>query len=34
MIIQAGIKNVYLRIGSKENEYKVVAAKDLKWVVE
>ena len=34
MIIQAGIKNVDLRIGSKENEYKVVAAKDLKWVVE
>ena len=34
MIIQAGIRNVYLRIGSGADEYKTVPADDLKWVVE
>lgn len=34
MIIQAGIRNVYLRIGSGADEYKTVSADDLKWVVE
>lgn len=34
MIIQAGIRNVYMRIGKGEDEYKVIPAKDLEWVVE
>ena len=33
MIIQAGIKNVYLRIGKGVGEYKVVPADKLLWVV-
>lgn len=31
MIIQAGIRNVYLRIGEGANNYTVVSAKDLEW---
>ncbi len=31
-IIQAGINNVYLRVGEGPDNYEVVAAKDLKWV--
>ena len=31
-IIQAGIKNVYMRVGDGEENYVVVAAKDLEWV--
>ena len=31
LIIQAGIKNVYLRVGAKAGEYEVVPAKDLVW---
>lgn len=31
-IIQAGIRNVYLRIGSGRDEYEVVPAEDLYWV--
>ncbi len=31
-IIQAGIKNVYMRIGEGEGNYIVVAAEDLEWV--
>ncbi len=34
MIIQAGIRNVYMRIGAGEDEYKVIPAKDLEWVVQ
>lgn len=34
MIIQAGIKNVYLRVGSGPDEYVKVNAKELTWVVE
>ena len=33
MIIQAGIKNVYLRVGKGVGEYKVVPAEKLFWVV-
>lgn len=33
-IIQAGINNVYLRVGEGADNYEVVAAKDLKWVQE
>ena len=33
MIIQAGIKNVYLRVGNGVGEYKVVPAEKLLWVV-
>ena len=33
MIIQAGIKNVYLRVGKDVGEYKVVSAEQLLWVV-
>ncbi|MCR4813387.1 MAG: hypothetical protein K5879_01015 [Lachnospiraceae bacterium] len=31
--IQAGIKNVYLRVGKGVGEYKVVPAEKLLWVV-
>lgn len=31
-IIQAGIKNVYMRIGDGEENYIVMSAKDLEWV--
>ena len=31
LIIQAGIKNVYLRVGAKSGEYEVVPAQDLVW---
>lgn len=31
MIIQAGIRNVYLRVGEGADNYVVVAAKDLIW---
>ena len=31
MIIQAGIRNVYLRQGEGEDNYEVIAAKDLQW---
>lgn len=31
LIIQAGIQNVYLRVGDKAGEYEVVPAKDLVW---
>lgn len=31
LIIQAGIANVILRIGEKEDEYLVIPAKDFKW---
>ena len=31
LIIQAGIKNVYVRIGENAEEYDVVSAKDLVW---
>ena len=34
MIIQAGIKNVYLRVGPMPDEYVKVPAKELTWVVE
>ena len=34
MIIQAGIKNVYLRVGPGENEYIKMSPKDLTWFVE
>lgn len=30
-IIQAGIRNVILRVGNKEDEYKVIPAKNLEW---
>ena len=33
-IIQAGIKNVYLRVGPGENEYIKMSPKDLTWFVE
>ena len=33
MIIQAGIKNVYLRVGKGVGEYRVVPAEKLLWVV-
>lgn len=33
-IIQAGINNVYLRVGDGPDNYEVVAAKDLEWVQE
>lgn len=33
-IIQAGIRNVYLRIGEGADNYIVIPAKDLKWVQE
>ena len=32
MIIQAGIKDVYLRIGKGADEYRKVPAEDLLWV--
>ena len=31
LIIQAGIANVILRIGEKEDDYLLISAKDLKW---
>jgi dCMP deaminase len=31
LIIQAGIANVILRIGEKEDEYLLIPAKELKW---
>lgn len=31
LIIQAGIENVILRIGEKEDEYLLIPAKELKW---
>lgn len=34
MIIQAGIRNVYLRVGEGADNYVVVAAEDLIWVQE
>lgn len=34
MIIQAGIRNVYLRTGPGENEYIKMSPKDLTWYVE
>ena len=34
MIIQAGIRNVYLRQGEGPDNYMVVAAKDLTWYLE
>ena len=34
MIIQAGIRNVYLRVGQGPDEYVKVPAKELTWVVE
>lgn len=34
MIIQSGIKNVYLRIGENENEFKIIKAKDLDWILK
>ena len=33
-IIQAGIRNVYLRVGEGEDEYIVVPADELKWLQE
>jgi hypothetical protein len=32
MIIQAGINNVYLRIGEGTDNYIVVPAKELEWL--
>lgn len=32
MIIQAGINNVYLRVGEGTGDYIVVPAKELEWV--
>lgn len=34
MIIQAGIRNVYLRTGPNAGDYTVVPAKELNWVVK
>lgn len=34
MIIQAGIKKVYLRQSDKKDDYKVVSADELEWFVE
>ena len=34
MIMQAGIKNVYLRQGQGVDNYKVVDANDLDWCLE
>lgn len=34
MIIQAGIKNVYLRQSEKTEDYKIVSADELEWYVE
>ena len=31
-IIQAGIRNVYLRIGGEENAYQVIPAAELEWL--
>ena len=31
-IIQAGIKNVYMRVGESEGEYLVLSATELEWV--
>ena len=31
-IIQAGIHNVYLRVGEGADNYKVISAKELTWV--
>lgn len=31
LIIQAGIKNVFMRIGESEEEYMMISAKDLVW---
>jgi dCMP deaminase len=33
MIIQAGIKNVYLRTGNGPDAYRKVKAEELSWVV-
>ena len=32
IIIQAGINNVYLRVGEGADNYQVVSAKELEWV--
>lgn len=32
MIIQAGINNVYLRVGEGADNYRIVPAKELEWV--
>ncbi len=34
MIIQSGIRNVYLRIGNGPDEYKIVPSQELGWVGE
>ena len=34
MIIQAGIENVYMRVGDGADNYVVVPAKELEWVQE
>jgi hypothetical protein len=34
MIIQAGIKNVYLRNGEGFDNYEKIAAMDLEWYVD
>ena len=31
LIIQAGINNVYVRVGENADEYEVIHAKDLIW---
>lgn len=31
LIIQAGIENVFMRIGEKEDEYVIIPAKELIW---
>lgn len=33
MILQAGINNVYMRTGSGADEYEVIPAKELEWVI-
>lgn len=34
MIIQAGIKNIYLRTGEGPEEYRVISASELQWLQE
>ena len=34
MIIQAGIRNVYLRNGEGENNYEVILAENLEWYIK
>lgn len=34
MIIQAGIKNVYLRQSENPNDYKTIPADELQWFIE